>query len=197
MVAALSPPRAELVAVAARAFASRGYHGVSVRDLARDLGRSPATFYSHFESKEALLYWLQEDAFDTLLASAREAVRARTTPEERLHAFILAHVRYFTAKPDVMRILIHEAATLPPKRREAIRRRKEAYYGVAKEIVASLLGEDDVDAAEVERATYCAFGMLNWIYAWYVPAEHGTAEEVARTIHRIAMRGLASGARKP
>lgn len=191
----LSASRAELIAVAARAFAARGYHGVSMRDLARDLGRSPATFYSHFDSKEALLFWMQKDAFDTLLARTRVALEGLTDPSDRLYAFILTHVRYFTANPDLMRVLIHEAAALPAQRREAIRERKVAYFELARGIIEDLLGSGPRDRAEVERATYCAFGMLNWVYGWYTPEEHGAPEELAKTIHRIAMRGIAPNTR--
>jgi AcrR family transcriptional regulator len=191
-----STPRAELVAAAARAFAERGYHGVSMRDLARDLGRSPATFYSHFESKEALLFWMQQDAFETLLEETRTALRGVTDPVRRFHVFVVTHVRYFTAHTDVFRVLIHEAAALPVGPREIVRRKKEAYFELARGIVEELLGEG-ADAEEVERSTYCAFGMLNWVYAWYVPEEHGSPEALAETIHRIAMKGIAPERRVP
>lgn len=201
MRGALSAPRAELVAVAARAFADRGYHAVSMRDLARDLGRSPATFYSHFESKEALLYCMQKDAFDTLLENIRAALDGVKQPMKRLRVLVHEHVRYFTENSDVMRVLVHEAAALPAGPRDAIRRRKEAYYALARDVISALVAERAgagvMDDDEIERATYCLFGMLNWIYGWYTPEDHGSAEELAETIHRIATRGIGVERRRP
>lgn len=189
--------RADLIAAAAHAFAERGYHGVSMRDLARSTRRSPATFYSHFASKEELLFSMQRDAFDTLIATTKLALEGVPDPVARLYVLILNHVRFFTANTDVMRVLIHEASALPAKRRELIRQRKTAYYRIARDVVAEIMeahGDGRLTgarrAAEIERATYSAFGMLNWTYAWYQPEQHGTPVEVARTIHRIAMRGL-------
>jgi len=46
--------RASILAVAKVLFADRGFHGVSVDDIARRLGVSPAVLYRHFPSKEAL-----------------------------------------------------------------------------------------------------------------------------------------------
>jgi hypothetical protein len=46
------------------------------------------------------------------------------------------------------------------------------------------------DAVELERATYCLFGMLNWIYGWYQPKRHGTPLDVAKTVHRMAVQGF-------
>lgn len=49
-----SERRASILAVAKVLFADGGYHGVSVDDIARRLGVSPAVLYQHFDSKEAL-----------------------------------------------------------------------------------------------------------------------------------------------
>jgi len=46
--------RASILAVAKVLFADKGYHGVSVDDIATRLGVSPAVLYQHFPSKEAL-----------------------------------------------------------------------------------------------------------------------------------------------
>lgn len=46
--------KASILAVAKVLFADKGYHGVSVDEIARRLGVSPAILYQHFPSKEAL-----------------------------------------------------------------------------------------------------------------------------------------------
>jgi len=46
--------RATILAVAKVLFADKGYHGVSVDEIAKRLGVSPAVLYQHFPSKEAL-----------------------------------------------------------------------------------------------------------------------------------------------
>ena len=46
--------RASILAVAKILFADKGYNGVSVDEIAKRLGVSPAVLYRHFPSKEAL-----------------------------------------------------------------------------------------------------------------------------------------------
>lgn len=46
--------KASILAVAKLLFADKGYHGVSVDEIAHRLGVSPAVLYRHFPSKEAL-----------------------------------------------------------------------------------------------------------------------------------------------
>jgi len=60
--------RASILAVAKVLFADRGYHGVSVDEIAGRLGVSPAVLYRHFDSKEALY-----EAALTEIAGQRES----------------------------------------------------------------------------------------------------------------------------
>ena len=190
-------PQAELLAAAAALLAKR--HDVSMRDLARATGQSLANLYNYFPSKGDLLFALQRRAFEALLTAAGEATGAGV-PEARLYAFIHNHVRYFTAHPDVMRVLVHEAGALPAAQRPAVRELKERYFALGRDLVRAVLEEGcahpaaaaagTVDDLELERATYSLFGMLNWVYAWYDEARHGGPTEVARTIHGLALCGL-------
>jgi AcrR family transcriptional regulator len=191
--AAAHGARMKILTAAARALATHGYHGMSMRDLARATGRSPASFYNYFDSKEALLFSVQCEAFSSLRAANEKALAEVEDPRSRLYVFVLNHVRTFAAHPDVMRVLVHEAAALPPKKRAAVRQHKEAYFEVLRQIVEDLVRETRggrVDPLDVERSTYCVFGMLNWIYGWYERARHGDTDELARTIHRIALAGI-------
>lgn len=192
--------RVDILQAAAGLFAVRGYHGMSMRALQQATGMSLANLYNYFASKEDVLFALQTRAFETLIASAEEAVEDTREPAERLHAFILNHVRYVVDHRDVLRVLVEEAGELPAERRRAVRALKVRYFRVGQRLVRALAGRrrGAAGAAELERFTFSVFGMLNWVYAWYTPARHGSAREVARTIHRIATSGLAAGAgRRP
>lgn len=194
--------RLELLEAAAHAIAEHGYHGMSLRRLAAACGRSLGNFYNHFPSKEALLHALHRDAFEQLLATATAATAAVDEPASRLYAFILQHVRYVSDHPDVMRVLVYEAAALPSDARAEVRELKERYFAIGHDLVGALIqrgcvpagvpGRPEESAAEIERATYAVFGMLNWVYAWYEADRHGDPATVARTLHSLAMCGLVS-----
>jgi AcrR family transcriptional regulator len=192
--------RVEILEAAAAAIAEHGFHGMSMRDLARTTGRGLASFYNYFSSKEALLYSLQSDAFETLTSSMKAALEGVADPVEQLYVFVLRHIRYVADHRSVWRVLVQEASALPAGRRKKVRLLKEGYFQIGRDIVASILaagcnspgaeGAADLDPAEVERVTYSVFGMLNWSYGWYDPAHHGTPEDVARSMHAVAVCGL-------
>ena len=196
--------REQILTAAATAIASRGYHGMSMRELARVTGRSLGNFYNYFSSKDDLLFALNTRAFGVLMDTQAKALSATEDPVAQLYLFVTNHVGYFLQHTDVMRVLIHEAATLGPSQRREVRAIKEGYFRVAHGIVARILQQHaseeatgqaaaTVDAGEDERATYCLFGMMNWVYAWYDPAQHGAPRDVAHTIHQMAIRGLVAG----
>ncbi len=194
--------RARILQAAARFIAERGYHGMSMRRLADASQSSLSNLYNYFASKEEILYALQREAFQTLIASTEEALAEVPDPAGRLYVFISHHVHYFAQHPEVMRVLVHEAASLPADERATVRALKERYFAIGREIVGQLVtggcgrigadGRSVEDVAEVDRITYSLFGMLNWIYGWYEPERHGSPEEVARTIHQMALCGLVS-----
>ena len=192
--------RLEILKAAAAAIAEHGFHGMTMRGLASATGRGLATFYDYFSSKEDLLFSLQTDAFETMSESVKAALEDVEEPVDRLYVFVLNHLRYAAEHKSVMRVLVHEASALPAGRRKTVRLLKEGYFNICRDIVAAILaagcnspgagGVDSLDSAEVERITYSVFGMLNWSYGWYDPQQHGTPQDVARTIHALAVCGL-------
>ena len=53
--AAAPPPRERIVAGGRRHFFANGFRGVTMEDLAEELGMSKKTLYAHFPSKTSLL----------------------------------------------------------------------------------------------------------------------------------------------
>lgn len=180
--------RLEILDAAAKAIARRGFHGMSMRELAAETGQAVAGFYNYFSSKDEVLFHIQESAFETMIAAAQDVLSGVDAPRDRLFVFIYQHVRYVAEHPDVMRVLVHEAGALPSRERAKVRALKERYNEIGREIVSALVRAAGAD--ELERMTYGVFGMLNWVYGWYEPARHGPPGEVARSLHRLALSGL-------
>lgn len=174
-----------LLAAAAKTFAERGYHATSMRDLARTSGFSLAGMYHYVESKQALLFQIQERCFTRVLEGAREAVDTATKPEARLRAFILHHVTFFAAHMDEMKVLAHEEAELTGTMRAQIRRRKKEYVG----LLEQLLSDVPDTHADARIAAYALFGMMNWIYTWYHPAGPTSPATLAEELASLFLNG--------
>jgi AcrR family transcriptional regulator len=72
-----------------------GLTGWSLRELARDVGVSPAAPYNHFEDRTALIAAVAEAGFRELVATQTAALsRARHDPRARLRALGAAYVEF-------------------------------------------------------------------------------------------------------
>jgi AcrR family transcriptional regulator len=115
------PAVRRLLEEAVLAFAERGYHGVSVRDLATAIGIKGASFYSHFESKEDLLFRIVLQVHDQYAARLRDALLgAGADPESQLRETIRAHVSILGAYPYAAIVASTELHGLAPAHRDRI-----------------------------------------------------------------------------
>jgi AcrR family transcriptional regulator len=182
----------QILAHATDVFDEKGYEGASMRDLSRASGMSLAGLYYYFESKEKLLYLIQRHTFTTILERLRTRLEGVTDPETRVRVFILNHLEYFLANQKAMKVLSHEDEVLKNGYGAEIAAIKREYVHICVELMEQLKRTRSLEFSS-RTATLSLFGMMNWIYTWYKPRIDGNAEELAREMGDIFLRGVSSG----
>src|SRR4029079_6353945 len=86
--------------VAGRAFASEGFHAVSMDDVADAAGVSKPVVYSHFGSKDGLYEAVGVHAVEAFTERVRAGVAPADTPEQRMWAGILVFVDAVEEHPE-------------------------------------------------------------------------------------------------
>ncbi|MFV2111981.1 TetR/AcrR family transcriptional regulator [Micromonospora sp. LOL_025] len=86
----------EILSAAARRFATTGYRGTSLQDIAREVGCSKAAVLYHFANKEAILTELMAPAIDVLQALDERISAHRGADAQRVAAegFVDLAVRF-------------------------------------------------------------------------------------------------------
>lgn len=97
--------RGQLVAIATRMFAERGYEDTSIEAVLREAGVSRGSLYHHFASKEALFEAVAEELETNVGAQTVAAASGSAGPVEALRAGFLAWIR-LAGDPVVRRILL-------------------------------------------------------------------------------------------
>lgn len=106
--------RSKIEACAVELFRSEGYAAVSMRRLAKDVGCSPMTLYSYFDSKIDILRALWTQVFDELFAGLEPILSSSHEPSERLEALASGYVEYWLEHPEHYRmVFLSEGVSQP------------------------------------------------------------------------------------
>ena len=103
--------RAQLIAIATRLFASRGYEDTSIEAVLREAGVSRGSLYHHFAGKEALFEAVLEDVEVRVGGAVIAAAADAAGPVAALRAGFLAWIR-IAGDPVVQRILLIDAPSV-------------------------------------------------------------------------------------
>jgi TetR/AcrR family transcriptional regulator, cholesterol catabolism regulator len=178
----------------ARIFAEQGFEGASMRDISRATGVSLSGLYYYFESKQELLYLIQNNAFTLIMQRLQSRLEGRLSAEERLRILVQNHVEYFLSHPNEMKVLSHEEEALESPYREEVAAIKKRYYTLAREIFDALATRGLANGLNPRVAVLSLFGMMNWVYKWHNPKVDPGAEELTNALVRIFLHGVTKGA---
>ena len=104
--------RSQLIAIATRMFAERGYEDTSIEAVLREAGVSRGSLYHHFPGKEALFEAVAEDVETSVgEQTLAAALGAGGGPVAALRAGSLAWIR-LAGDPVVQRILLIDAPSV-------------------------------------------------------------------------------------
>jgi AcrR family transcriptional regulator len=151
--------RGEILAAAARLFATKGFHGVSIDDIGAAVGMSGPGIYRHFPGKEAVLAEMLLDISQRLHAAGGRLAEAAPDASAALDALLRWHVSFALSQPDLITVQSRELANVPEPARRQIRRLQRLYV----EEWVTVLSELSPGAAPagLRTAVHATFGLLN------------------------------------
>jgi len=100
--------RRRILKTALALFARHGFHGASIRDIARAVGLTEAAIYYHFPSKRAIIRALYEERGFMAALDELEHLPATVPPHEQLAANALASARLWDENADLLGLVIAE-----------------------------------------------------------------------------------------
>jgi AcrR family transcriptional regulator len=174
----------------AQIFAEQGFEGASIRDISRATGVSLSGLYYYFESKQKLLYLIQNTAFSFILARLQARLDHVHEPEARLRVLVQNHIEYFLSHPNEMKVLSHEEEALDAPYNDEVASIKRRYYTLAREIFDGLAAEGLAEGLNPRVAVLSLFGMMNWVYKWHNSKIDPSADELTDGIVGIFLHGV-------
>lgn len=184
-----NPTVVRLFEAAADAFADKGFHATTTRDIASRAGLSPAGVYVHFASKEDLLFQLSrvghEGARDALAAAAAEADSATDALQEVISAF----ARWHAEQHQVARIVQYEFRHLSPEHQREVLTLRREIDGVVEAIITAGVESGEFVVDDVRATALAALSLVVDVARWYHPGiRRTTPADIAETYGALALR---------
>jgi AcrR family transcriptional regulator len=181
-----------ILRTAAGIFAEKSYHSTSMRDIARATEVSLSGLYHYCNSKEELLFLIQDNCFGRVLERLEQRLASANEPKQKLRIFIENHLAFFAANMAEMKVLSHEADSLNGELRLRVSGKKEKYTKLARKILTELQKQKPEAEVRIDLtvATYALFGMMNWIYNWYNPHGKLSVADLVDNVMRLYLGGF-------
>lgn len=177
-----------LLVAAVEAFAERGYHATTTRDIASRAGMSPAALYIHYKTKEELLHRISRIGHDRALDILRTAADGPGTPAERLAVGVRSFVGWHAARHTTARVVQYELDALGDSARAeivALRRRTD---GVIRELVDDGVRAGEFDVTDPAGTTVAVLSLCIDVARWFNVDGRRTPDEVGALYAELVLR---------
>lgn len=185
-----STSRDRLIDAAVEAFAERGFHATTTRDIAARAGMSPAALYVHHASKEGVLFEVSKLGHEGTLAAVRDAVAEVDGPAERLAAYVRAFTWWHAQNHTRARIVQYELDSLAPAHYEVVVAMRREIEDVLRTVLVDGVREEVFDLTE-DEIPGTAIALLSLgidVSRWYRDDGSRSAPEIAERYAALALR---------
>jgi AcrR family transcriptional regulator len=152
--------RTSILAVAKVLFSDKGYHGVSVDEIARRVAVSPAILYRHFPSKEALY----EEVLNEIACKRESYVEAVVNSDggfvDVLRKITRIYIESVSRDPDYLRMEMHSALEGSDATRQFFENRWRAFSDYIEFNLTELAAQKRVNQTNAKVAALAFQGMI-------------------------------------
>jgi len=152
--------KATILAVAKVLFSDKGYHGVSVDEIARRLGVSPAILYRHFPSKEALYEEVLNDIACKRESYVEAVVNTDGSFADMLRKITRIYIESVSKDPDYLRMEMQSALEGSSATRQFFENRWRPFNDFIEFSLKELSANDTIKPVNGQLAAMAFQGMV-------------------------------------
>lgn len=177
-----------ILLAAATAFAERGFHATTTRDIAAQAGLSPAALYVHFRSKEEVLHQIATSALDfTIEVAATEASRPGS-PADRLAGVVQVLTVWHTYNSQVAHVVLYQISALSPAHLAGITAKQREVSRIVRQVIVDGITTGDFDVPDPSATAVAVLSLCLDVARWYHPGYRLTPQELGDFNAAAALR---------
>jgi AcrR family transcriptional regulator len=177
-----------MLIAAAQAFADRGYHATTTRDIAARAGMSPAAVYIHYRSKEDLLFQISRVGHERSL-KVLTAVQD-PDPVVRMARSVASFARWHAEFRTTARVVQYELGSLSPEHYAVVAELRRKIEAQVRGVVEDGVRVGVFEAPDPRGAALAVLSLCIDVARWYRPDGKRTPEEIGELYADLALRML-------
>jgi AcrR family transcriptional regulator len=179
----------KILSISANLISKKGYHGVSLQQIADKAKLHKSTFFHYFKNKESLLVRIIESPFDEFYRNFQELIgHHELGPEEKLKIVIDNHLTLLVEYKDNVNIFLNELRNLPIKNRKTHLMKIKNYERDFEEIIVGMKKKGYFKGLDPKIVTFGILGMMNWVTRWYKRTGPITIEEISDIFYQMVTK---------
>jgi AcrR family transcriptional regulator len=181
--------KAQLLAVARRVFGRKGFHGVSMDDVAKEAGVTKPILYDHFSSKEALYLSLLDVDAEALEERIRSALAAPTGNRERITQSFQAYFDFVDEHAEGFRLLMQETVGTEDEYRSKVGQVRERIFKEVSDLIVRE-SKGKIDRADADTVALGLVGMVETVARRDPGGPKPARRRAVDTLVRLVWRGI-------
>ena len=183
----------QILAEAGRLFASKGFEGTSMRDIALACGISKSLLYHHFSNKDEIYARVAVGSTLELYLFVRDRI-PDGPPSQKIRAFMVATAEYFRRYRWAWIASTTAFWNDPDRTRHKERlTRRDRFENFLRGLIQEAIDAGEIRKVDVPMTGRLILSSLNWMHRWYNPNKSATPEQIADVFFDLIFNGLRSG----
>jgi TetR/AcrR family transcriptional regulator, cholesterol catabolism regulator len=178
-----------LLEIAIDLFATEGYAGTSIRDIAKAMGMSISNIYHYYGSKEGILLAIFEQSADRLYDNLRRVAELDIDPLTRFSLLMRTNLTLSGCFRNEARIYTIEREQFPPEAQERTRAVQRQILKIYVDQLRALEEQELLAPGDLGVLAFNVLGVINWPLRWFREGGALSFEQVGDEIVRFVLRG--------
>jgi len=171
--------KTNIIKTAAKLFSEKGYHAVTVDEIARELKYTRGGIYYYIDKKQDILFLCHDLAMNMLLDSMQQIRSLDLTPPLMLKEVIRRHAFILVGELNLLTVVLGSDFLLEEGFAKIIRGKRDAYEGQIREIIVDGINKGFFSPISEKMVSLLIMGAVNWISRWYSQKGPLSIEEIA------------------
>ena len=184
----VNPERTQQITDAAlKLFATRGYYGTGMEDIAREVGLGTSSLYNHVRGKQSILQKIMKESMQETLDSYARTLDGVEGASSQLWTSMFFHVLQHAENTLAVTVVNSEMGALEEPVRTEVANMRQEYVRRWVKVVESGNASGEFYVKDPQIFVYALIDMGIGIPLWFKPDGRFSAEDLARMYADFAL----------